>query len=105
MPGRGLSLEKLHFMTALPRVDGSSQTEDLAEATTTLVRGVNDNWQGSHAPAVRLLPTLLPADRLPKGFEHPDRGVAIGIDESSLSPVFVDFETDPHFIVFGESES
>jgi S-DNA-T family DNA segregation ATPase FtsK/SpoIIIE len=105
VPGRGLSTDKLHFMTALPRVDGSSQTEDLAAATGILVRGVNDNWQGSNAPAVRLLPTQLSADRLPKGFEHPDRGVAIGIDESALAPVFVDFETDPHFIVFGESES
>jgi S-DNA-T family DNA segregation ATPase FtsK/SpoIIIE len=105
VPGRGLSPDKLHFMTALPRVDGSSETEDLSEATAILIRGINDNWQGSHAPAVRLLPTLLPSDRLPKGFEHPDRGVAIGIDESSLAPVFVDFETDPHFIVFGESES
>jgi S-DNA-T family DNA segregation ATPase FtsK/SpoIIIE len=104
-PGRGLSPDKLHFMTALPRVDGSSQTEDLAEATAILIRGVNDNWQGNHAPAVRLLPKLLPADRLPKGSEQPERGVAIGIDESSLAPVFVDFETDPHFIVFGESES
>ncbi len=105
VPGRGLTQEKLHFMAALPRVDGSSETDDLSEATSILIRGINDNWQGNHAPAVRLLPTMLPSDRLPKGFEHPDRGVAIGIDESSLSPVFVDFETDPLFIVFGESES
>ena len=41
----------------------------------------------------------------PKGFEYPERGVAIGIDETDLEPVFVDFETDPFFIVFGESES
>ena len=45
------------------------------------------------------------ADQLPKGFEHPERGVAIGIDENNLEPVFVDFETDPFFLVFGESES
>ncbi|MGF0169751.1 type VII secretion protein EccCa [Streptomyces sp. Marseille-Q5077] len=105
VPGRGLTSDKLHFMAGLPRVDGSSETEDLSEATSILVRGINDNWQGQQAPAVRLLPTMMPADGLPKGFEHPDRGVAIGIDESSLSPVFVDFETDPLFIVFGESES
>ncbi|MFE9399060.1 type VII secretion protein EccCa [Streptomyces flavidovirens] len=105
VPGRGLSPDKLHFMTALPRVDGSSETEDLAEATAVLIRGINENWQGSPAPAVRLLPRLLEADRLPKGFEHPERGVAFGIDESALAPVFIDFETDPHFIVFGESES
>lgn len=105
VPGRGLTQEKLHFMTALPRVDGSSATDDLSEATSILIGGINENWQGNHAPAVRLLPTMLPVDRLPKGFEHPERGVAVGIDESSLSPVFVDFETDPLFIVFGESES
>ncbi|WP_093798719.1 type VII secretion protein EccCa [Streptomyces sp. Wb2n-11] len=105
VPGRGLSTDKLHFMTALPRVDGSSETEDLAEATAVLIRGINENWQGSPAPTVRLLPRILEADRLPKGFEHPERGVAFGIDESALAPVFIDFETDPHFIVFGESES
>ncbi|MDG4856987.1 type VII secretion protein EccCa [Streptomyces sp. T-3] len=105
VPGRGLTQDKLHFMAALPRVDGSSETEDLSDATGVLIRGINENWQGNPAPAVRLLPTILEADRLPKGFEHPDRGVAFGIDESQLAPVFVDFETDPHFIVFGESES
>ncbi|MBT2509404.1 type VII secretion protein EccCa [Streptomyces sp. ISL-98] len=105
VPGRGLTTDKLHFMTALPRVDGSSETEDLADATGVLIRGINENWQGSPAPTVRLLPTVMEADRLPKGFEHPERGVAFGIDESALAPVFVDFEADPHFIVFGESES
>ncbi|WP_329128051.1 type VII secretion protein EccCa [Streptomyces sp. NBC_01465] len=103
--GRGLSPDKLHFMTALPRIDGSSQTEDLSDATGALIRAVNESWQGAPAPVVRLLPTLLEADRLPKGFEHPELGVAFGIDEQALAPVFIDFEADPHFIVFGESES
>ncbi|NBE54466.1 type VII secretion protein EccCa [Streptomyces boluensis] len=105
VPGRGLTQDKLHFMTALPRVDGSSETEDLAEATSVVIRAINENWQGAPAPAVRLLPRQLEADRLPKGFEHPERGIAFGIDESQLAPVFVDFEADPHFVIFGESES
>ncbi|MDI3420746.1 type VII secretion protein EccCa [Streptomyces luteolus] len=105
VPGRGLSTDKLHFMTALPRVDGSSETEDLAEATSVVINAINENWQGAPAPAVRLLPRELDADRLPKGFEHPERGIAFGIDESQLAPVFVDFESDPHFVIFGESES
>ncbi|MDI3390505.1 type VII secretion protein EccCa [Streptomyces sp. B-S-A8] len=105
VPGRGLTQEKLHFMTALPRVDGSSETEDLAEATSVVINAINENWQGAPAPAVRLLPRQLEADRLPKGFEHPERGIAFGIDESQLAPVFVDFESDPHFVIFGESES
>ncbi|MGW1138528.1 FtsK/SpoIIIE domain-containing protein, partial [Streptomyces zhihengii] len=41
----------------------------------------------------------------PAGFAEPRRGVAFAIDENNLEPVFVDFERDPFFLVFGESES
>ncbi|GHB11915.1 type VII secretion protein EccC [Streptomyces thermoviolaceus subsp. thermoviolaceus] len=105
VPGRGQVPEKLHFMTALPRIDSSSSPDDLADATARLVQTVASHWQGSAAPAVRLLPRVLPADQLPKGFEFPERGIAIGIDEADLEPVFIDLDTDPFFLVFGESES
>ncbi|WP_269859463.1 type VII secretion protein EccCa [Streptomyces sp. RPT161] len=103
--GRGQLPEKLHFMAALPRIDGSSTVEDLSDATAAMVRTVDGAWAGPHAPKVRLLPRMLPADELPKGFEFPDQGFAIGLDENNLAPVFVDFETDPLFVVFGDSES
>jgi DNA segregation ATPase FtsK/SpoIIIE, S-DNA-T family len=106
VPGRGQTPEKLHFMGALPRIDASSAADDLAEGTAALVRTVADAWTyGPQAPAVRLLPRMLAADHLPKGFEFPHQGIAIGLDETNLEPVFVDFETDPFFLVFGESES
>ncbi|OEU85954.1 secretion protein EccC [Streptomyces abyssalis] len=105
MPGRGLSPDKLHLMTALPRIDGSSTLEDLPDATRQTISAVNEHWTGEPAPAVRLLPTMLEASRLPKGSDYPEHGLAFGIDESSLRPVFVNFETDPLFVVFGESES
>ncbi|MFD8610913.1 type VII secretion protein EccCa [Streptomyces sp. NPDC059631] len=105
VPGRGQVPEKLHFMAALPRIDSSSAPDDLADATARLVRSVRDGWQGPAAPAVRLLPRRFPADQLPKGFEFPQHGIAIGIDEENLEPVFVDLDTDPFFLVFGESES
>ncbi|WP_327255217.1 type VII secretion protein EccCa [Streptomyces sp. NBC_01244] len=105
MPGRGQVAEKLHFLGALPRIDGSHAAQDLSEATAAFVDAVKRNWAGPPAPGVRLLPRLLHADRLPKGGEHPERGIAIGIDETELEPVFVDFETDPFLLVFGESES
>lgn len=54
---------------------------------------------------MRLLPRLLHADQLPKGGEFPGQGISIGVDETDLEPVFIDFETDPFFLVFGESES
>lgn len=105
VPGRGQVPEKLHFMGALPRIDGSSAAADLSDGTAAFVRAVKESWTGAPAPSVRLLPRKLPAERLPKGFEHPRQGIAIGIDETNLEPVFVDFESDPFFLVFGESES
>lgn len=105
VPGRGQVAEKLHFMGALPRIDSVAGAADLADGTAALTETVRAGWAGATAPAVRLLPRKLPADQLPKGFEFPHRGIAIGIDETDLEPVFVDFDTDPFFLVFGESES
>ncbi|MGK5548896.1 type VII secretion protein EccCb, partial [Streptomyces sp. URMC 127] len=105
VPGRGQLPEKLHFMAAVPRIDSGSDPETLTEGTAAMVRAVSEAWDGPGAPGVRLLPRRLRADDLPKGFEQPQHGVAFGIDETSLEPVFVDFETDPFFLVFGESES
>ncbi|NEC68514.1 type VII secretion protein EccCa [Streptomyces sp. SID9727] len=107
-PGRGLTAEKLHFMGALPRTDDSAGGggDDLSEATAAFVREVTDGWPGPHAPAVRMLPRTLAARDLPSGpADSARRGVAIGIDEMNLAPVYVDFDTDPLFAVFGESES
>ncbi|MCZ2528146.1 type VII secretion protein EccCa [Streptomyces sp. HB2AG] len=104
-PGRGLSPDKLDYMAALPRIDGSSSAEDLADGMAQMVATVNENWPGQPAPPVRMLPTMLPASELPGGGDFADRGVAIGVDELTLSPVFVDFETDPLFVIYGESES
>ncbi|MGW2666895.1 type VII secretion protein EccCa [Streptomyces sp. NPDC001272] len=105
MPGRGQVPEKLHFLGALPRIDGAHDAEGLSQGTQEFVAAVRSGWAGPSAPGVRLLPRLLHADQLPKGGEFPERGIALGIDETALEPVFADFETDPFFLVFGESES
>ncbi len=105
VPGRGQLPEKLHFMGGQPRIDAGSDPETMTDATAALVTAVQEAWSGPQAPRVRLLPRRLRADELPKGGEHPELGVAIGIDETGLEPVFVDFETDPFFLVLGESES
>src|SRR5581483_12008155 len=104
-PGRGLTPDKLHFMAALPRLDGASTVDDLAAGAAGLIQAVNANWAGPRAPQVRMLPEMLPADQLPKGFEHPELGIAIGVDETTLQPVHLNFDTDPHFIVFGDGET
>ncbi|URN17832.1 MULTISPECIES: type VII secretion protein EccC [Streptomyces] len=105
VPGRGLTPEKLHFMAAVPRIDGINSGSDLSEATAAMAQEVSRHWTLPGAPGVRLLPRELPAANLPAGFAHPERGIAFAIDENNLAPVFVDFERDPFFLVFGESES
>ncbi|MER5771418.1 type VII secretion protein EccCa [Streptomyces sp. NPDC001985] len=105
VPGRGLTPEKLHFMAAVPRIDGISSSSDLSEATTAMSQEVTRHWTAPGAPKVRLLPRELPAGNLPAGSADPGRGVAFAIDENNLEPVFVNFDRDPFFLVFGESES
>ncbi|EPH45926.1 putative ESX-4 secretion system protein EccC4 [Streptomyces aurantiacus JA 4570] len=105
VPGRGQSPQKQHFMAAVPRIDGVSSDADLADATAALAAEVSRHWTLSAAPRVRLLPRELPAEQLPPGHAFPGRGVSFALDESHLEPVFVDFEQDPFFLVFGESEA
>ncbi|KAA5830117.1 type VII secretion protein EccCa [Saccharopolyspora hirsuta] len=100
-PGRGMTSEGFHFLSALPRLDSSSATDDLAEATRTVAEEVRAFWTGRPAPAVRMLPTQLPAESLPA----PEREfrVCLGHDEQRLEPVWHDFFAQPHLMVFGDT--
>jgi DNA segregation ATPase FtsK/SpoIIIE, S-DNA-T family len=103
-PGRGLTTDKLQFLTALPRVDGRQSTGDLAAGVADLVKRVDAAWRGPRAPQVRLLPPLLPVEALPAAVPG-KRRIPVGIAENDLQPVFVDFTTDPHLLAFGDVES
>jgi len=126
-PGRGITVTKHHFLVAEPRLaavppDPSAGTADIgtilgsgrddADAATTdassglarLVEAVRDAWTGERAPAVRLLPTELPYAEL-DGVSSPETGLAIGIAESTLDPVTVDFAQEPGFVLLGDTES
>jgi S-DNA-T family DNA segregation ATPase FtsK/SpoIIIE len=103
-PGRGLSKNKLHYLTALPRIDGSSDPSDLGEGVADLVKQVGAAWTGPLAPRVRLLPRKMPYADLPA--PDPERNIIpIGIDEDTLSPVHVNLDAEPHFLVLGDVES
>ncbi|MFE3652305.1 type VII secretion protein EccCb [Streptomyces sp. NPDC059152] len=102
--GRGLSPERLHFLTALPRIDGVGETDDPGVALGKLASLVRTEWVGPVAPPVRVLPAVFPATELPAPAEGLP-GVAFGIDEADLAPVRIDFESDPLLVVYGETES
>jgi S-DNA-T family DNA segregation ATPase FtsK/SpoIIIE len=99
-PGRGITSNGLHFAAALPRVDRRTSTADLAEGVRQLVDGIAG--AGRPAPAVRLLPSTLPHSQLPPPSAD---NVPIGIDESDLAPVILDFTTDSHLVVLGDTQS
>ncbi|GLW05021.1 type VII secretion protein EccC [Microtetraspora sp. NBRC 13810] len=105
VPGRGLTRDGLHFLTALPRIDLVQKADDLSAGTRALVQGVREAWQGRPAPAVRLLPSVLPAETLPDVAATGPKHIPIGIDEATLTPVMLNFDTDPHFVVVGDTES
>ncbi|NBM15791.1 type VII secretion protein EccCa [Streptomyces sp. GC420] len=103
-PGRGLTREtKLHYLTALPRIDGVEDADDLAEGVAAMVAAVGESWPGPPAPPVRMLPAVLPSSELP-----PAEGrlrLPLGLEEDELSVVWHDFEESPHMIVVGDTES
>ncbi|KQS59219.1 secretion protein EccC [Geodermatophilus sp. Leaf369] len=101
-PGRGITPEKLHLLTALPRIDGEQSVEDLADGVAGLVDEVKTRWQGPAAPGVRLLPALVEHSSL---LSDPNLGIAIGLTENDLSTVHLDLSSEPHLVVFGDAES
>ena len=107
-PGRGITQDKLHFLTGLPRVDGDRRTGTLPSGAADLNSRLTQAWTGPKAPPVRLLPREFPATALPRvplGANGRPTGVPLGISEHDLQTVQLDFGTDPHFLAFGDVES
>jgi DNA segregation ATPase FtsK/SpoIIIE, S-DNA-T family len=103
LPGRGLTSAGHHFLSALPRLDGSPATADLTEATKAAVAEIDTFWTGPSAPGVRLLPTRLPVEQLPP--PEGDLRICLGWDEQRLEPVWHDFGATPHLTVLGDGET
>jgi S-DNA-T family DNA segregation ATPase FtsK/SpoIIIE len=112
--GRGLTPEGLHFIGALPRIDGRDGTDDLADGVREMGARMSAAWDGPAAPAVRLLPDVLTEAELATiatttapagGRALGAAAVPIGLDENELSPVWLDFVNEPHLVVVGDNES
>ncbi|WP_433388589.1 type VII secretion protein EccCa [Micromonospora sp. KLBMP9576] len=107
VPGRGITTDRQHFLTALPRIDGHSGTDDLAEATAELVEAL-DVPATPRAPRVRLLPERLPVAELPAATAPSPSAeirVPLGLDDARLEPLWHDFDASPHLLIFGDTET
>jgi DNA segregation ATPase FtsK/SpoIIIE, S-DNA-T family len=108
-PGRGLTRDKLHFLSGLPRIDGQTKVADLPQATADLSRRIAAGWSADRAPKLRLLPRMLPAAELTAIVEArptvaPNAGIPIALNETYLAPVYLNFAAEPHLIIAGDAE-
>nr|WP_244615948.1 type VII secretion protein EccCa [Stackebrandtia albiflava] len=101
-PGRGLVTSGHAVLSALPRIDGSPEVDDLSEGVAAFAAASAAAWSGPRAEPVKLLPRRIDVAELPS----PEAGapVAVGITEERLAPLGLDFASDPHLLVLGDGE-
>jgi S-DNA-T family DNA segregation ATPase FtsK/SpoIIIE len=108
-PGRGLVPGKLHFLAALPRVDGEAGVTTLGAGVEDLVARVVEAWRGPTGPKLRLLPEKLTVpDLLGQAGEDALSGhrlLLLGVNEKELAPVGLDADSEPHWLIFGDGQS
>lgn len=102
-PGRGITADGREMVIALPRWDGVASTEGLGEAMAATIERCRKRWNGRRAPRIELLPTLVDHSELLAACpEHVRRRIVLGLDESELRSVGVDFSEQSHLLVLGE---
>lgn len=107
-PGRGINAERLHILIGLPRLDSSSNVEDLPAGVAASCEAVRRYYGNREAPRLRMLPHELDRAQVVNAARTAGRlgkaKIAIGISESELAPVVLDFDAQPHLVVFGDTE-
>jgi S-DNA-T family DNA segregation ATPase FtsK/SpoIIIE len=107
-PGRGLVPGGLHFLAALPRIDGKPEARSLRDGVEDLVTRVSDAWRGPAGPKLRLLPQELTVrDLLGRAGEETRAGrrLLLGVTEREHAPVGLDADAEPHWLIFGDGRS
>lgn len=107
-PGRGLTPEGDHGLTALPDLrppDGTGPAgldgADGLDGLDGLVAAARRAWTGPEGPKLKLLPERVLLAGLVAA--APGDGLVLGIAESTLTPVV--WEADEHLLVYGDSGS
>ncbi|WLP91629.1 type VII secretion protein EccCa [Gordonia sp. NB41Y] len=108
-PGRGLSPDGLHLLIALPRLDGDPSPASLPGGVALAVAAVGAAYDDRAAMPVRKLGTEISLESVRElvaagGVALRPNQVVIGVGELELSPVVLDFTTQPHFMAFADAE-
>ena len=94
-PGRGLVPSKLHFLAALPRIDGDADADDPRRRRRGPGRAGRRGLARAAGPKLRLLPERIDARRGPRAGRAagpPDQRLLLGINEKELAPVGLDVD-------------
>ncbi|GGL40588.1 type VII secretion protein EccCa [Nocardia jinanensis] len=107
-PGRCVSNDALHMLTALPRVDGNGDADTAAAGLSAAIAQVSQTYSGRQAPEVRLLPAQVTMPQILARVPHPTNlaerlAVPFGVRESDLAPAVIDFGVSTHFVILGSS--
>ena len=108
LPGRGITDDKHHFLTGLPRADDNPDPTTVSAGMAELVTRVKNAWDGPVAPPVRTLPAILRATELPPSDMAGTSGVLrvpLGLESRRMQPFWHDFGATPHLLVVGDTES
>jgi len=106
-PGRGLTASKLHMLVALPRLDATTDPNTLSEGVNAAKEALREMYGERRAPAVRMLPLELPREHVlaitrEQDMRLDNQRVLIGLSESELQPMVLDFADSPHLLIFGD---
>jgi S-DNA-T family DNA segregation ATPase FtsK/SpoIIIE len=106
-PGRGITRSGLELVVALPRLDGTSSTAGLDAALHEAAEALRTRHPGASAPPVELLPTMVAQEAVVASAPEPRSGtqLVIGLGESELRPLVLDFTEQSHLLILGESGS
>ncbi|WP_062076941.1 type VII secretion protein EccCa [Demequina globuliformis] len=104
-PGRGLAPTRLQMLTALPRVDGSSDAESLSDGIADLISKTTQAYRGPAGPNLRLLPERITLTQVRELVQPDDKRLLLGIDEAGLAPFGVNVMSEPHLFLYGDAGS
>ncbi|MGL4745819.1 MAG: type VII secretion protein EccCb, partial [Dermatophilaceae bacterium] len=103
-PGRGVVASEHQILGALPRVDGRTDVESMADGVADLVSRVSRAWPGAPARRVRMLPQVVERDQLPP-IAQESAAIPMGLLGDDLSTFAHDFAADPHLLLLADVES
>jgi S-DNA-T family DNA segregation ATPase FtsK/SpoIIIE len=105
-PGRGAVEPGLIFQTAMPRIDGIGDDDDLSEGQQAMVAAITAKWPDSAVQRVRVLPEQVLRSELPP-VEPAYPEIPVGVLDRNLRAASVDLlnGSSPHLLVYGDGET